>query len=213
VICSLLIATAGLWFLGTALGMGPGLIMGAAPEPDPIPRRWQLNIEPGPLRITTVDVPGDGPHTYFYFTYKVINTSGGDLLFAPAFDLVTSTGEVLRSGRDVPASVTKSILDGLSNKYLEDQISIVGTLLQGEGNAKEGLVVWPANSLRLDILEVYASGFSGETKTVDIQDPKTGKYSRATVRKTLQLRYQTPGEIRDQGSRPFEVIEQRWVMR
>ena len=34
-----------------------------------------------------------------------------------------------------------------------------------------------------------------------------------TVRKTLQLRYQPPGEIRDQGSKPFEVIEQRWVMR
>ena len=198
----LVAALGGLWLLG-----------GLAPEPDPIPRRWQLDIQPGSLRIATVEVKEQGPKSYFYMTYKVTNASGGDLLFAPSFDLATDQGDVLRSGRDVPAEVTKSLLDSLGNKYLEDQISIVGNLLQGEGNAKEGLVVWPAGSLRLTQLEVYAAGFSGETKTVDIQDPKTGKPAKVTVRKTLQLRYQPPGEIRDQGSKPFDVIEQRWVMR
>jgi hypothetical protein len=186
--------------------------LGLAPEPDPIPRRWQLSIEPGPLRIATVSTD-DGPKAYFYLTYKVTNTSGGDLLFAPSFDLATNNGDVLRSGRDVPATVTKSLLDTLGNKYLEDQISIVGNLLQGEGNAKEGLVVWPANNLHLTDLEVYAAGFSGETKSVETVDAKTGKTTKATVRKTLQIRYQTPGEIRDQGSKPFEVLEKRWVMR
>jgi hypothetical protein len=190
-----------------------GMTLGLAPEPDPIPRRWQLTIEPGPLRIATVDVPNVGPRSYFYLTYKVTNASGGDLLFAPSFELATNTGDVVHSGRDVPASVTKALMDSLGNPYLEDQISIVGTLLQGEGNAKEGIVVWPAGSLRLTQLEVYAAGFSGETKAVEIQDPQTGKTVKATVRKTLQIRYQPPGVIRDQGSKPFEVIEQRWVMR
>jgi hypothetical protein len=198
----MVLAFSGLWMLG----------IGSAPEPDPIPRRWQLTIEPGPLRIATVET-SQGPKAYFYLTYKVTNASGGDLLFAPSFDLATDRGDVLRSGRDVPAAVTKSLLESLGNPYLEDQISIVGNLLQGEGNAKEGLVVWPANSLRLTQLEVYAAGFSGETKSIDIQDPKSGKAAKATVRKTLQIRYQPPGEIRDQGSRPFDVIEQRWVMR
>src|SRR5262245_17614592 len=187
--------------------------LGLAPEPDPIPRRWQLSIEPGPLRIAAVDVGDQGPKSFFYMTYKVTNTSGGDLLFAPSFDLATNNGDVLRSGRDVPAAVTKHLLESLGNSLLEDQISIVGNLLQGEGNAKEGLVVWPAGSLRLTELEVYATGFSGETKSVEITDPKTGKASKATVRKTLQIRYQPPGEVRDQGSKPFEVLEQRWVMR
>lgn len=199
------LALSGFWFLGNSLGL--------APEPDPIPRRWELSIEPGPLRIATVDVPDVGPRAYFYLTYKVTNTSGGDLLFAPSFELATDQGDVLRSGRDVPAYVTKTLLESLGNPYLEDQISIVGNLLQGEGNAKEGLVVWPANSMHLSQLEVYAAGFSGEVKTVDIQDPKTGKPSKVTVRKTLQIRYQPPGEIRDQGSRPFDVIEKHWVMR
>jgi hypothetical protein len=198
----LVAALGGLWLLG-----------GLAPEPDPIPRRWQLELQPGPLRIATIDVKDEGPKAYFYMTYKVTNASGGDLLFAPSFDLATDQGDVLRSGRDVPAAVTKSLLESLGNKYLEDQISIVGNLLQGEGNAKEGLVVWPAGSLRLTQLEVYAAGFSGETKSVDIQDPTTGKPAKATVRKTLQIRYQPTGEIRDQGSKPFDVLEQRWVMR
>jgi hypothetical protein len=202
VVVSLTLALCGL--LGATLGL--------APEPDPIPRRWQLQIEPGPLRIATVD-GGQGPMNYFYMTYKVTNTSGGDLLFAPAFDLATDRGDVLRSGRDVPAAVTKTLLESLGNPLLEDQISIVGNLLQGEGNAKEGLVVWPAPSLRLTDLEVYAGGFSGETKAVDTVDSKTGKATRITVRKTLQIRFQPPGNIRDQGSHPFPVIEQHWVMR
>lgn len=202
---SLLLALCGLGLFAASLGL--------APEPDPIPRRWQLEIQPGPLRIATVDVGDEGPKTYFYMTYKVTNASGGDLLFAPSFDLATNNGDVLRSGRDVPAAVTKSLLESLGNPLLEDQISIVGTLLQGEGNAKEGLVVWPANSLRLTQLEVYAAGFSGETKSVETSDTKTGKPTKVTVRKTLQVRYQPPGEIRDQGSKPFDVIEQRWVMR
>ncbi len=83
----LVAALGGLWLLG-----------GLAPEPDPIPRRWQLEIQPGPLRIATVDVKDEGPKAYFYMTYKVTNASGGDLLFAPSFDLATDQGDVLRSG-------------------------------------------------------------------------------------------------------------------
>mgnify|MGYP000210730123 CR=1 FL=1 len=188
------------------------VLTGLAPEPDPIPRRWQMDFEPGPLRIASVEVAGEGERLFFYMTYKVTNSSDSDLLFAPAFDLATNEGEVLRSGRDVPAAVTKELLGRLGNEYLEDQISIVGVLLQGEGNAKEGLVVWPATRLDLEDIAVYAAGFSGETRAVDVMD-KNGNPSRVMLRKTLMLRYQTPGEIRNQGSRPFEVIENRWILR
>ena len=40
----------------------------AAPEPDPVPRRWELQIEPGPLRSATIDVPNYGPRKFFYMT-------------------------------------------------------------------------------------------------------------------------------------------------
>jgi hypothetical protein len=143
----------------------------------------------------------------------VSNSTGQDLLLAPAFDLATEAGEMLRSGRDVPADVTRQILEQLNNPYLQDQISILGMLLQGEENARDGLVIWPADNLQPGELIVFATGFSGETKTVDVKDAKSGEMTKATLRKTMMLRYQVPGELRQVGSTPFPVAEQRWIMR
>lgn len=183
------------------------------PEPDPVPRRWQMDLEPGPLRFATVDVPGHPQRTYFYMTYKVTNTSGNDLLLAPAFDLANERGVVVRSGRDVPYEVTKEILARLDNPFLEDQISILGILQQGPENAREGLVVWPALDVKGEEVAVYASGFSGESRTIESPDPRTGEMKRYNLRKTLMLRYRVPGEIYERGSEPFELVERRWILR
>jgi hypothetical protein len=201
---SLTLAAAALTGIGSSLGLGP--------EPDPIPKKWELTVDPGELRYASVD-DGNGAKGYFYFTYTVTNATGKDMLFTPSFDMTNDKGDVVRSGRDVPAAVTKSLLERLNNKFLEDQISIVGMLLQGEGNAKDGLVVWPATTLRFSEMTIYGSGFSGETKAVESKDAKTGKTVKTTLRKTLSLKYQPTGEVRDQGSKPFELIEKRWVMR
>jgi hypothetical protein len=203
---------AGVLALGVAALLGVGSSVGMGPEPDPIPKKWELTVEPGNLRYASVD-DGNGAKGYWYFTYKVTNATGKDMLFTPSFEMCNEKGDVVRSGRDVPAAVTKALLDKLDNQFLEDQISIVGTLLQGEGNAKEGLVVWPAPTLRFSEMEIYGSGFSGETKSIESKDAKTGKTTKTILRKTLSLRYQPTGEVRDQGSKPFELIEKRWVMR
>lgn len=189
------------------------IMPGMAPEPDPAPRRWQLAIEPGPLRVASVEVAGQGRLSYFYFTYKVTNGSGNDLLFAPSFDLGVDAGPVRRSGRDVSADVTRQIVGDLESKDLQDQIGIVGMLPQGEENAKEGVVIWPVNETHLAEVAVYAAGFSGEMRTVATKDPKTGKSASVTVRKTLMLRFQGPGDLKNVGSNPLPVIEQRWIMR
>lgn len=140
----------------------------AAPEPNPVPRRWQLDVEVGPLRMATVETPEHGRRDYLYMAYEVVNNSGEDLLFAPMFELATDEGDLLRSGRGVPAAVTQELLRRLENPFLEDQISIIDVLLQGEENAKEGLVVWPAEGLKVDELSIYAAGFSGETVTLEL---------------------------------------------
>ncbi|MEI7656551.1 MAG: hypothetical protein WCK33_00640 [Phycisphaerae bacterium] len=189
------------------------IMPGMAPEPDPAPRRWQLAIEPGALRVASVEVAGKGRLSYFYFTYKVTNGSGNDLLFAPSFDLGVDAGGVRRSGRDVPAEVTKQVLADLENKDLQDQIGIVGMLPQGEENAKEGVVIWPVNETHLAEVSVYAAGFSGEMRTVSTKDAKTGKTSTTTVRKTLMLRFQAPGDLQNVGPDPLPLVEQRWIMR
>ena len=189
-----------------ALVSAPAL---AAPQPDPVPRRWQLDVKPGPLRIAVMNVEGVGERAFAYFTYYVENNTGKDLLFAPSFDLATDDGVLSRSGVSVPASVTKRLLERLRNPFLKDQISAVGLLLQGPENARDGLVVWPLDNLEVDEVTIFAAGFSGETKTVI--RPDTGK--PVLLRKTLMLRHQTPGDLAFLGDRPMDRVQRRWIMR
>lgn len=192
---------------------GLGTMAALAPEPDPVPKRWQFDLDLGDLRLTTVDLGEQGVKAYFYLTYKVTNTTQEDLLFAPAFDLATDEGDLMRSGKDVPAAVTKKIIDDLGNPLIQDQISILGTLLQGPGNAKEGVVIWPAGAMKVSEIVVYAAGFSGETRALEVKDPKTGEMKKVLLRKSLMVRYKGPGELAGRGSEPFEVNEKRWILR
>ncbi len=195
----------------SALVASATVMVAFAPEPDPIPRRWQFAVESGPLRVASVEQDGKSV-AYYFLTYKVTNITNQDLLFTPIFELGTDEGELIRSGRDVPASVTKEIIGRIESVFVEDQINIVGPLLQGEANAREGVVIWPVNDLHVNEISIYASGFSGETKSVEFKNAK-GVSEKAVLRKTLMLRYQTPGELMEQGDRPIELVEKQWIMR
>lgn len=197
--------------LGTSQGLTPACM--AAPEPDPVPKRWELNILPGPLRLITVNTPETGPRSYVYFTYKAVNNTGQDLLFAPSFELSTDEGDLLHPGRDVPRVVTEEILRLLDNPFLQDQIGVIGQILQGEENAKEGLVVWPLPRVQPGQMTLYCKGFSGETKAIDIPDKAAGKVRRITLSKQYMMRYNLPGELNLQESAPLPVTERRWILR
>jgi len=181
----------------------------SAPQPAPVPKRWQLDLRPGPLRVATVEVEGEGPRAFFYFTYTVVNNSGRDLLLAPSFELATETGVILRSGRGVPSEVTQELLERLNNPFLQDEVSIIGTIQQGEEFARDGLVVWPAESLKDDEIMIFAEGFSGETRVV--RRPDTGE--EVVLRKTMMLHHHAPGDITVFGDAPLERIERRWILR
>lgn len=186
-----------------------GPMAALAPEPEPVPRRWQLEIEPGELRMTTITLDKLGPRRFYSMTYKVINNSGQDLLFAPAFDLADGKGEVIRSGRDVPAAVTSQLLQDARNPYIQDQIGIIGEIRQGQENAKDGLIVWPANSLAPAEITIYVGGLSGETATVASPDGK----SKFVLRKTLKLDFVAPGDLSTQANSAFTLQAKAWVMR
>ena len=178
----------------------------AHPKPAPVPYRWELNFEPGPLRLYVDSTDGK---SYWYFTYSVTNRTGKDQLWAPKMVLYTDAGEIMESGRDVPTSVTQDILDLLGNEFLEDQNTVLGEILQGRENAKEGLVVWPAKSLNITELSLFISGISGETARV--KNPVNG--TEVTLRKTLQREYLIPGDPQARGSEPIELVQEAWVMR
>ncbi|MBC7835256.1 MAG: hypothetical protein H7Y88_09175 [Phycisphaerales bacterium] len=182
--------------------------MAAAPEPDPVPRRWQLEIIEGPLRVTSIEFE-DGPQAFLYMTYTVTNNSGEDLLFAPSFEIATGENEVIRSGRGVPLAATKTIIESVQNPLVEDQISIIGQILQGKENAKDGIVIWPLTDMNTSELTVYGAGLSGETATVT--PPGSGE--KFVLRKTLMIRYRVSGTLESRGSTPLDVAERRWIMR
>lgn len=193
----------------TATAMG----FSRPPEPDPLPKRWQLDLDVGPLRVASVDIEDEGSQLFYYLTYRVTNNSGQDLTFAPVFELGTDEGELFRAGKDVPRSVRQELLGRLNNPLLEGQISILGTLLQGKENAKDGLVIWPVGDIDVDEISVYAAGFSGETAKVEFKDPKTGETKEVTLRKSYMVRYDLPGSLERRGATPIEAKAERWIMR
>jgi hypothetical protein len=194
---------------------GSAGVFAAAPEPSPVPRRWQLELDFTDLRVMTVETD-EGPQPYFYLTYTVTNDSGEDILFAPRWELATDEGDLLRSGRHVPLSVTQHILEVLENPYLESQVEISGPLLQGEGNARDGLVVWPVTDADPDLIQVFGAGFSGETATVEVPDPKTRQTKRVVLRKTFEVDYVVNGELNLDSATPLTRAgtgRSRWIMR
>jgi hypothetical protein len=188
-----------------------GLVLtGAAPEPDPVPRRWQLDVEIGPVRVTTLKDREGNSKGYLYLTYTVVNNSKEDLLFAPSFEAAFGPeGKPVRSGRGVPAEITKQVKELTQNPDIQDQIAIIGQLLRGRENSKVGVVVWPLADANPTEISIYWSGFSGETTVVEKPDTK----EKVTLRKTLMTRYTVPGTLIAQHSEPLVEAERRWIMR
>ncbi len=201
--------------LAAATIFAPAPVALAAPEPSAVPTRWELDLEPGPLRIGTVDVEGVGPRAFYYMTYKVANNTNEDLYFAPIFELCTDDGASRRAGQDVPLQVTDTLLTRLNNPLLLDQISVIGNLSRGEENAREGLVVWPAENLKVDEVVVYCGGFSGETRRIvkPAASSEGGQPEEVVLRKTMMLVHPTPGDLAGRGNRPLERSVARWILR
>lgn len=181
----------------------------AAPEPEPIPRRWEYRLEMGDLRLACVEVPGLGSQTFFYLNYQVTNTTGEARFFAPSFELATDQGVVIRSGRSVPPIVSDRLLARSGNPFLMNEIDIQGQFLEGKENAKDGLVIWRADDLQVDEVTIYAAGFSGETRSVT--RPDNG--DTVLLRKTLMMRHDTPGDLNCKGEPALTRSLTRWIMR
>ena len=203
---ALLGVTGGVLFVG-------GVTAGMAPEPNPVPQRWQFDVRPGQLRFARFDTPDGQTRGYYFLTYRVVNNTKEDLLLAPLFELTTENGDVIRSGREVPQSVTKKIMAEVDNPLAQDQISILGTLLQGEENGRDGVVIFSDVDASARDITIFATGFSGETAPYEVKDAKTGKPRKELLRKTLSLEYRLPGDVTGRVNEPLPLYDQRWVMR
>ncbi|MCA9285560.1 MAG: hypothetical protein KDA22_10110 [Phycisphaerales bacterium] len=198
--------------LVTLLAISIGVVAAAAPA---APRtqagsatstRWTLDFKPGALRLF-VDPISRKP--YWYMDYRVINRTGQDRMWAPQFELFTDDGSVKASGKEVPTRVVKALKEVLGNPLIEDQNQIIGELLQGVENAKDGLVIWPAKNLQVTEISLFVRGLSGETTKV--LNPQTGE--EVVLWKTLHRVYMVPGDPLPRGGQPLPVVKDDWVMR
>jgi hypothetical protein len=169
--------------------------------------------------------PESGEH-FWFFTYEVVNNTGSDQRFAPRIELLSDEGHVVRQGDGVPGRVTKEIKAFLKNPLLEDQFEILGEVLQGKEHARTGLVVFRAPDLddadaktkprvnaKQDLdhteLSVFVQGLSRETEKK--VDAKTG--ATVTLRKTMRLDYQIPGNPSTSGTVVYPIHASEWIFR
>jgi hypothetical protein len=190
-----------------AVGLLPAGSAQAAPEPSIVPISWELNLRHGPLERLIMTIDGK-QRTFWYMRYTVINNSGRDVLFTPEFELQTETGEVVQGFKDVPKGVFEKIKGMSNNEMLQSPTGVLGKLLQGEDNAKDGVIIFKAPESDARIFQVFVSGLSGET--AEVKNPLTGQTE--ILQKTLVMEYNVPGQAI--GIRPQpELRSTRWVMK
>jgi hypothetical protein len=141
--------------------------------------------------------------------YTVTNRTGDDQLFVPNVWMFTDAGDLLPANLGVPPAAFRAIQDNERNPLLEEPMKIVGRILQGKDNAKDGVVMWPVPDHDVDSFRIFFGGLSGETH--EIEDPATGE--KRLLRKTLMLEYQSPGDASHTRTKPFVLKSEEWIIR
>jgi len=193
--------------LAGAWSVGVDRPAAAHPIPSIVPVSWELNFKHGPLERIYVPVNGQ-QKPFWYMRYTVINNSGKDVLFTPSFELVAETGSVAEAFKDVPNEVFAKIKDMYKNQFLQSPTSIYGRLLQGQDNAKDGVVIFTDIDAEARNFQLFVSGLSGET--AEVKNPISGK--PVILQKTLELDFNLPGQAIAIEPRP-ELRATKWVMK
>ncbi len=185
----------------------PVMTAAAAPEPSAAKPRWQLEFEVvNDLRLILLN-----DRYYWFMTYKVTNRTREDLVFAPSAWLFTDAGQLSRdfNPEEVPLEVVDEIMRLIGNPLLESNTDILGVIRQGKENAREGLFVWAAQGLDINEVAIFVGGLSSESQVV--RHPVTG--TDIVVHKTLERRYDIPGDPWRRPQKPGELTGERWIMR
>src|SRR5277367_2608153 len=179
----------------------------AAPQPSIVPVSWELMFRHGPIERLIMPIDGKN-QTFWYMRYTVINNTGKDILFTPDFELSTDTGQVQQAFKDVPNAVFDKIKSTYNDPLMLSPTQILGKLLQGDDNAKNGVIIFSNVDPDARDFQVFISGLSGET--AEVENPLTHKPT--VLQKTLILDYNVPGQ--SIGIQPQPKLKSvKWVMK
>ena len=205
---------AGLWLL-----LATNVV---AANPSPGSRSWQLDVKfHDPQRIQ-LRLPGEAHYTtYWYMLYEVTNNTGQDRPFFPSFRLVTETLKVVEGGADDHPLVYDAI--GARHKeefpFLAPRTKVVGSILQGDANARASAAVFRTFDPDADVFTIYAAGFSGEIERLpnpafDAKEEESPDNPRFFIlRRTLAIRYELPGDATTRSKATPIRRTRQWVMR
>jgi RNA polymerase sigma factor (sigma-70 family) len=159
---------------------------------------WTLDLRFKALRPITVDVPKEGKKTFLYLRYDIINTTGEERTFIPAFELVQQEKAAARADVVQP-EVFKAVVQqedptGLLN--LKDSVTIAKKAIPvSKPNAApktvSGIALWEEVDPEATRLSVFVAGLSNAWTTTEPKPPATEPVLR---RKTLQLNFKKKGD-------------------
>lgn len=186
----------------------------AAPEPALVSKSWEFKFShdaPRPIAVRNLD----GQYEWFwYMTYKVVNNSGDERLFIPEITIASDQGDIFIAGQNVRTAVFDEVKKRVGNRLLESPTNIVGQILQGDDNAKEGVAIWPATRHNIDTISIFFAGLSGETALIKVPDPAdTTKTLDTLVAKTYMIDYDLPGFPATPQTQPIVYKGAKWIMR
>ncbi len=189
----------------------------AYPEPSKFPISWELKFEYKTPRRIVIEVPGAAaPKAYWYMTYTVTNKTDQEREFLPYFEMVTRTGKIIRSDKNMSPAVFERIKAVAGIPLLESPLKIGGTLRVGEDQAKDGVAIWEETEAEMGDFSIFVSGLSGESTqlTDSSNQPALDKDGKPIILfKTMQIDYKIAGDEVLPGNDPITKTNQKWVMR
>jgi hypothetical protein len=196
----------------------------AFPKPSVFPTSWQLKFEHSAPKRIVVRTPGAvNPVAYWYMTFTVTNNTTEEQRFLPVFEMLTNDSTLIRSDKEIPAGVFDEVKKRERRRTLEPIEKIAGRLLIGEDQARDGVAIWPEPSPRMGTFHIFVGGLSGETvimkngEEITIKDwtkvTDEEKKKLTTLRKTLDLTYQIPGDEIKPEEDVINEVGDEWVMR
>ena len=134
---------------------------------------------------------------------------------------MTSSLQVVEGGAQISPTVHDAIRKKhrVTHPFLARPSQVLGTLLQGEDNARTSMVVFRQFNFEDNAFTIYFSGLSGEIKRVsnpayDASEKESSDNPRMfNLRKTLAIEYHLPGDATTRQWVQPRRENRTWVMR
>lgn len=177
---------------------------------------WQFDHNFRAPRPIKVYGPDDKAEIYWYILYTVTNNTGDERFFAPSFMLFTDKAKVQRS-RSQPNVCALIKKDRPRHaKFLEHATKIIGKLLQGDDNARDGIAIFAPLEEGTKSFTVFVGGLTGQY----IRRANPGALADATeaektviLHKTRALKYRLIGDEWKRDMVPAKLVRKWWAWR